>query len=413
MSWLGLYFCSSQDHEQWPQTQQWIARVAYEYSDQLTWLDQVTLVVEIQKSQKLYATPETLLTHLTETLRPLRQQYRLGTAPNPMAAGLMARLGTRCDNQASLMNVLDHCPIDLTPLPDQAQKSLYRCGIDTLGAFNALPIDQRVRRFGQAINLHIQKLYGQQPTLIEPWHPQDQYYRRIDLIDPITSKQRLQHYLDKACEELKSWLIKRNQALTAVMIRCKYERPGSANQSDLTFELTLAKPSFDQQHLKALITLKIDQLTIERPINGIVIQCESTSQHTPSSNDLFDRNQQQGDWPQLLDHLKARLGERAMTGISPYPHHQPEHAWRWRQPDQVNDLDDAKHRPSWLLPEPVACHRDQLVLKQGPERIETGWWDNNPCQRDYWIAQEPNGRTLWVFHEHKPRMGWFIHGIFG
>ena len=413
MTWLGLYFGQHEQGVQWPQTQQRVAWVVYHYSDQLAWLDPTTLVVEIQKSHRLYTTPQALIAHLSEALTPLSLEYCCGAAPNPMAAGLMARLNQWCWDQRALTQALDHCPIGMTQLPHRTQNSLYRCGIETLGAFNRQPSDQRIRRFGQAIDHRIGQLYGQQPTLIHPWHPKDQYYQRIDLIEAINSRQRLQHHLEKASHELKDWLTQRNEALTTVMVRCKYERLGSTPIPDLVFDLSLAKPSFDHGHLQELLKLKIDSLTIERPISTLIIECESTSQYTPSPHDMFNRNQRSGDWPELLDYLGTRLGWQALTGISPHPHHQPEYAWCWRHPNEVNDLGGAKHRPSWLLPEPVECNRDQLRLNIGPERIETGWWDNRPCQRDYWVANDAHGRTLWVFHEHKPRMGWFIHGIFG
>jgi len=38
-------------------------------------------------------------------------------------------------------------------------------------------------------------------------------------------------------------------------------------------------------------------------------------------------------------------------------------------------------------------HRSGLVLEQGPERIESGWWDGRGVARDYYIARQCGGRT--------------------
>jgi protein ImuB len=46
----------------------------------------------------------------------------------------------------------------------------------------------------------------------------------------------------------------------------------------------------------------------------------------------------------------------------------------------------------------------------GPERIESGWWEGRDVRRDYFVARAPGGQTLWVFSE--PRGGWHVHGIF-
>jgi protein ImuB len=55
----------------------------------------------------------------------------------------------------------------------------------------------------------------------------------------------------------------------------------------------------------------------------------------------------------------------------------------------------------------------ELILQQGPERIESGWWDGREVQRDYFIAKNPQGEHLWVFRNHHEPGKWFLHGIFG
>jgi protein ImuB len=85
------------------------------------------------------------------------------------------------------------------------------------------------------------------------------------------------------------------------------------------------------------------------------------------------------------------------------------------------------HRPAWLLPEPqpLAEAADGTPLVQGrplrllagPERIETGWWDEHPVQRDYFIAEAHDGALVWVFRHRLPQPPgepvWFLQGLFG
>ena len=63
----------------------------------------------------------------------------------------------------------------------------------------------------------------------------------------------------------------------------------------------------------------------------------------------------------------------------------------------------------WLLAEPQLldggdqpCFEGTLDLEQGPERIETGWWDGRDVQRDYYVARNPAGVRLWVFRDRDP-----------
>jgi protein ImuB len=54
-----------------------------------------------------------------------------------------------------------------------------------------------------------------------------------------------------------------------------------------------------------------------------------------------------------------------------------------------------------------------LEIEEGPERIESGWWDGGDVQRDYYVARTPAGTRLWIFRERRAPAGWFLHGVFG
>jgi protein ImuB len=55
------------------------------------------------------------------------------------------------------------------------------------------------------------------------------------------------------------------------------------------------------------------------------------------------------------------------------------------------------------------------VLKDGPERIESGWWDGRDIKRDYFVARTPLGETVWIYRDHRYGADdgeWFLHGLF-
>jgi len=59
-------------------------------------------------------------------------------------------------------------------------------------------------------------------------------------------------------------------------------------------------------------------------------------------------------------------------------------------------------------------HQGRLKLLEGPERLETGWWDNDSITRDYYLAVNPAGMRLWVFrNRQRSEAHWYLHGIFG
>ncbi|MFI4969076.1 MAG: Y-family DNA polymerase [Lysobacterales bacterium] len=59
----------------------------------------------------------------------------------------------------------------------------------------------------------------------------------------------------------------------------------------------------------------------------------------------------------------------------------------------------AKTRPFWLLRRPILLHGGALRILAGPERIESGWWDEHDQRRDYYIVQTRSGQRAWAFVE--------------
>jgi protein ImuB len=132
--------------------------------------------------------------------------------------------------------------------------------------------------------------------------------------------------------------------------------------------------------------------------------------------------------PQLVERLRARLGEDAVYGVVSIPEHRPEAAWRRvhelpltsvrRVGEKMADrgAGDDMPRPVWLLDAPLPL-ASGLVLEQGPERIESGWWDGRGVARDYYVARQirgarqSHGAKLWVFQERQSKR-WYLHGMF-
>jgi len=131
----------------------------------------------------------------------------------------------------------------------------------------------------------------------------------------------------------------------------------------------------------------------------------------------------------LLERLQSRLGIEQIQRIEPVPDHRPERASQasaWTPPAarRVSPAPgSALPRPLWLLSDPLALterkHRPYwngpLALLAGPERIETGWWDDHLVERDYFIAQTEQAAWVWIFRTRPTQgdSGWFLQGVFG
>jgi protein ImuB len=107
--------------------------------------------------------------------------------------------------------------------------------------------------------------------------------------------------------------------------------------------------------------------------------------------------------------------------IVSHPDHRPELAWRCCEPGASTPGDEHAARPLWLLDPPQLLRTgadDKPVLKEplavlsGPERIESGWWDEKEAKRDYFVAADSNGRRFWVYRERAAAKTWFLQGMF-
>ncbi len=185
----------------------------------------------------------------------------------------------------------------------------------------------------------------------------------------------------------------------------------------------------------------------------------------PRGEDLFSPNARaELPLPRLVERLRARLGERAIAALATRPDHRPEYASRldpdfaladapagYRAARAVREayvgcgersepqqgIPDAvrasssphptcsetqqhasrvptdSDRPCWLLPTPEAIDPAQFQMLAGPERIESGWWDELDVARDYYLAARHDGALGWIFHERRTPHGWYLHGWFG
>ena len=74
------------------------------------------------------------------------------------------------------------------------------------------------------------------------------------------------------------------------------------------------------------------------------------------------------------------------------------------QPTSLLDI-----RPSYLQAIPSEL-KEQVTILSGPERITSGWWEFAPTCRDYYVAENQQGKKLWIFRT--PNQQWFVHGYF-
>jgi len=367
-----------------------------------------SVLLEIGGSRRLYGGLRSLVETLCAQLECAGLPVQTGSAPVPATARLFARHGLRAASPGAMREKLYRLPLKTLALDERQAHALAGCGLKHVADLLRLPKPERARRFGPALNRHLARLEGRAPTPLTAWQPPEEFRLRLELPAASSDRSALLFVLRRALARLAHWLDVRDRALTRLQVALKREDGGGS----VALQVGLSRPGMDEKRLLELLALKLENLDLPGPVEAVELQAESTGEHRPPQADLWNGNNRGDAWPALLDRLKARLGEDGLAGLAIRPDHRPEKAWRWVEPGTLVRCEDERARPTWLLPEPQSCRRENLHLEEGPERIEAGWWDGEECRRDYFIARDRHGRRLWVFREHRPREGWFVQGLF-
>ena len=127
----------------------------------------------------------------------------------------------------------------------------------------------------------------------------------------------------------------------------------------------------------------------------------------PLHRDLFDTSRAEKlDWSTLAERLRARLGDESLRGLRRVADHRPARAWRFIEGDAAERshqrssesiFADAGPRPFWLLKRSMILRDVPAQILAGPERIESGWWDDHDKRRDYYVIKTHQGQRAWAF----------------
>ena len=284
---------------------------------------------------------------------------------------------------------------------------------------------------------------GLVPELRPLFVPPPRYTGKLDLPAPVANVEALAFAVNRLVFELAGWLTGRGLGVTAMSLSLAHERyVGVATGVRATpVRFALAAPAREPAHLVSVLRERLSRVALPAPVEAITLASETIAPLASRNLGLLPGDDVAATVP-LLDRLRARLGEDAVTLVAPHAEHRPERAWRETKIEPENGVGHASSRkapagsrttgkaasdgasmgcrPVWLLalPEPIPGHRLEAqpwVLRDGPERIESGWWDGADVRRDYFIAENPRGETVWIYRDHRYGIDdgeWFLHGLF-
>ena len=401
------------------------------------------LLLEIKSSITLFGGLRELCRRLRDACRAdaalAKMSPRFTLAPTALAALVAARAGARCF--ITDVNVLPARlkPLPLTALrwPDEQNARLAAMGVRTLGELMRLPRAGFAKRFGVALLTDLDRLLGRRADPRRRLVRRERYRGRIDLEHELTDHERILQVLSPLLGELEQFLRLRQRGITALLCRFHHYRAEPTR-----CVLRLAAPEANAARLLTLLRERLATVALPEPVRRCDLRSGALVDCAPASKPLWSPGERghapAGEMPALIEHLRARLGARAVYGLALVSEHRPENAWRAAEPvlegavsrggksrrhemPFTRAVPDCPGRPLWLLHAAQQldsqrgrpCHRGALRLLGGPERIESGWWDGADIQRDYYVASDVNGARLWIYRECTGDRRWFLQGYFG
>jgi protein ImuB len=274
----------------------------------------------------------------------------------------------------------------------------------------------------------LDRVMGRVPDPRAPYVPPPKFAAKLELPAPVDEVEALGFAVHRLVQDLASWLLSRGLGVTVLSLVLAHEhalvrhRDSPSTHADLA----LGAPSRTPKHLMHVLRERLARLTLPAPVAAVSLASECVAPLRSRNLGLLPEDESLLPEVPLLDKLRARLGDDAVRLAAPRADHRPELATAWvragtspSHPATGSVPVPLAPRPLWLLrePQPLAAmlEAQPWVLREGPERIESGWWDGRDVRRDYFVAQSPKGETVWIYRDHRYGTDdgeWFLHGIF-
>jgi len=363
-----------------------------------------------------------------QTIKPYIEQvtphYSVAIAHSAMAAQCLARqqminpsegksiVSLDTENTA-IDEKLEDVELKNTNLAKNVVLKLGHIGITRLGDLLSIPLKELAQRFDIDVVNTLGKINGELRPALSYYQPSEHFSYYLELHFEIQTTALLARPVSHLLKKLEQYLVSRELLASHCQLTLFLRDKGTQ-----TIDIDSAQGEQKSSALLTLCTLKLERTKLTAPVLGLTLKSTLLVEKQTLSGDIFSPNNASSNQlssSQLISLLQAKLGDHNVQRISHHHEHAPEYANR-QQAVQTNETIVAAQpsisllRPSYLLPVPIPWS-EPVTIMHGPERIVSHWWQENPIERDYYIAKNSQQQWCWLFKKSDGQ--WFIHGYFG
>ncbi len=399
--------------------------------------DGAGLTLDIAGCAHLFGGEEGLAKRLAAALARFGLTARLAIAGSIGAAQALARHGTDTitivrpgEDYAALADL----PVAALRLAPAISVGLQRLGLKRICDIAHLPRAPLARRFGASLLKRLDQALGRAPESFSPLLLPAEYRAQAVLAEPIASRDHILALAETLMGDLVAQLTEGGKGARALRLQL-YRVDGKVT----VLEIGLARPTRDIRHALKLFALKLDALAEDFDagfgFEAARLEASQTELLSPAQDSLVAKTKNE-NFSLLIDCLGSRLGLANVVRAHPHDSHIPERAVML-MPAEGGDAEwtgEALPRPLLMLPcaEPAEVMallpdgppslfrwrgvRYSIAHAEGPERLRPEWWRGQKGTRDYYIAEDEDGRRFWLYREGAyggavpPK--WFVHGVF-
>ncbi len=346
---------------------------------------------------------------------------------------------------------LSSLPIAASRLPLKDLQILAHLGIRSIGQLFSLPREDLPSRLSAVAVERVHQLLSLTDESIDPLPESNPVAAAWSSEYPANSfddiRQVLQHLVENVAEQ-----IERRRVACSVLI-CDLT---CASGKKLPLSAGVVKPTQSAALMFEVLSLRLETLPLTESVSAISMAVQTVPIPVSRQRDLFSSTEHirpQEELATLIARLSNRMGPQSVSTLRIQADPRPEHAilpisviasadstvrapqsehllQRLTEPDPDAMLNTERTlaRPLRLLATPqqiagrdseqrtperisVLGLQKRIIELHGPERIQTAWWTDAPCHRDYYRAVTETGGQLWIFRDLLTGV-WYLHGLF-